>query len=112
MQDFCKGFCKKMVLGRMIDIVLAVATATWIALAGVTGEVCWNGEPIHDRGAFLVPPNAAFLPQVDGVLLVADGTRTVAEEIAACERVLDGQTQVLGVILNRARTSGSKEYDT
>lgn len=55
---------------------------------------------------------AAFLPQVDGVLLVADGTRTVSEEIAACERVLDGQTQVLGVILNRARTSGSKEYDT
>ena len=28
-----------MVLGRMIDIVLAVAAATWIALAGVTGEV-------------------------------------------------------------------------
>jgi ATP-binding cassette subfamily B protein len=32
--------------------------------ADVTGEVRWNGRPIVDRGAFLVPPNAAYLPQV------------------------------------------------
>ena len=32
--------------------------------AEVTGEVCWNGDAIDDRAAFLVPPNAAFLPQV------------------------------------------------
>jgi len=48
---------------------------------------------------------AAFLPQVDGVLLVVDGTETTATQIAACERVLDGQTQLLGIILNRARKS-------
>ena len=52
----------------------------------------------------------AFLPQVDGVLLVADATQTLARHIAACEQMLDGQTQVLGVILNRARRSGLKEY--
>lgn len=46
---------------------------------------------------------AAFLPQVDGVLLVVDGTQTTARQIAACERALDGQTQLLGIILNRAR---------
>lgn len=46
---------------------------------------------------------AAFLPQVDGVLLVADGTATTAAQIAACERVLDGQSRLLGVVLNRAR---------
>lgn len=46
---------------------------------------------------------AAFLPQVDGILLVADGTRTTAAQIAACEEIIDGQTEVLGVILNRAR---------
>ncbi len=28
------------------------------------GQLIWNGEPIVDLGAFLVPPNAAFLPQV------------------------------------------------
>ncbi|MBE1282093.1 MAG: exopolysaccharide biosynthesis protein [Rhodobacteraceae bacterium] len=45
----------------------------------------------------------AFLPQVDGVLLVADGTRTTADDLAACERVLESQTQLLGVVLNRGR---------
>ncbi len=45
----------------------------------------------------------AFLPQVDGVLLVADGTRTTAKDLAACEKILAGHTQLLGVVLNRAR---------
>lgn len=46
----------------------------------------------------------AFLPQVDGVLLVADGTRTTAKDLAACEKVLAGHTQLLGVVLNKARS--------
>ncbi|WP_245227087.1 CpsD/CapB family tyrosine-protein kinase [Parasedimentitalea maritima] len=45
----------------------------------------------------------AFLPQVDGVLLVSDGTQTTAEHLAACEKMLAGHTQLLGVVLNRAR---------
>ncbi|UWQ92242.1 exopolysaccharide biosynthesis protein [Rhodobacteraceae bacterium M382] len=45
----------------------------------------------------------AFLPQVDGVLLVADGQTTTAADLEACERVLDNQTQLLGVLLNRGR---------
>jgi ATP-binding cassette subfamily B protein len=32
--------------------------------ADVTGTVGWNDEILDDRGAFLIPPNAAFLPQV------------------------------------------------
>ena len=32
--------------------------------ADVGGVVRWNGTPLDDPGAFLVPPNAAFLPQV------------------------------------------------
>ena len=32
--------------------------------ADVTGDVLWNGDALHDRAAFLVPPNAAFLSQV------------------------------------------------
>lgn len=39
----------------------------------VTGEVRWNGKPVEDVGAFLVPPNAAFLPQVPQ--LVSDSVR-------------------------------------
>ena len=41
--------------------------------AEVTGEVRWNGERVTDRAAFLVPPNAAFLPQVPQ--LVSDSVR-------------------------------------
>ena len=33
----------------------------------------WNGEVLDDRAAFLVPPNAAFLPQVPQ--LVSDSVR-------------------------------------
>ncbi|PCH68384.1 MAG: exopolysaccharide biosynthesis protein [Rhodobacteraceae bacterium] len=54
---------------------------------------------------------AAFLPHVDGVLMVADGTRTTAKHIAACERTLKGQSQLLGIILNRARTAGGEDAD-
>jgi ATP-binding cassette subfamily B protein len=45
--------------------------------AHVTGSVRWNGTELSDRGAFLVPPNAAFLPQVPQ--LVSD---SLAENIA------------------------------
>jgi ATP-binding cassette subfamily B protein len=44
--------------------------------AEVTGDVLWNGEPIPDRASFMVPPNAAFLPQVPQ--LISD---TVADNI-------------------------------
>lgn len=41
--------------------------------ADVVGEVRWNGEVVRDRAAFMVPPNAAFLPQVPQ--LVSDSVR-------------------------------------
>lgn len=53
---------------------------------------------------------SAFLPQLDGVLLVSDGTQTMAKHIAECERVLDGQVPLLGVILNRARASSIERF--
>ncbi len=46
---------------------------------------------------------AAFLPQLDGVLLVTDGTQTTQKQIEDCERVLDGHAPLLGVVLNRGR---------
>lgn len=45
----------------------------------------------------------AFLPQVDAVLLVADGTRTQARQIARCLKMLEGRTRLMGVVLNRGR---------
>lgn len=52
----------------------------------------------------------AFLPQLDGVLLVSDGTQTMARHLKECERILDGQVPLLGVILNRARASSIDNY--
>ena len=51
---------------------------------------------------------AGFLPQVDAVLLVADGTRTQARQIARCERLLEGRAPLLGVVLNRGRVPARK----
>ncbi len=45
--------------------------------AEVTGDVAWNGVTLIDRAAFLIPPNAAFLPQVPQ--LISD---SVADNIA------------------------------
>ncbi|MEM7320678.1 MAG: CpsD/CapB family tyrosine-protein kinase [Pseudomonadota bacterium] len=53
---------------------------------------------------------AAFLPQVDGVLLVADGTRTTAAQLRACERILGEATPLLGVFLNRGRPGATETY--
>lgn len=46
-----------------------------------------------------------FFPQLDGVLLIADGTRTRADHIRDCERLFNGRTQFLGVVMNRAEDS-------
>jgi ATP-binding cassette subfamily B protein len=55
----------------LLRAVLGLASS-----AAVSGDVRWNGRPIPDRASFMVPPNAAFLPQVPQ--LVSD---TVADNI-------------------------------
>lgn len=65
---------------------------------------------IYDMPAMLSYDDmTAFLPQVDGVLLVVDGTQTVPDHISACERILEGQTQLLGVVLNRGRSDSNAD---
>ena len=65
---------------------------------------------IYDLPAMLAYDDmTAFLPQVDGVLLVVDGTQTLPDHISACERIFEGQTQLLGVVLNRGRTEGNTD---
>ncbi|UWR23520.1 CpsD/CapB family tyrosine-protein kinase [Sulfitobacter sp. S190] len=53
---------------------------------------------------------SGFLPELDGILLVSDGTRTMARHLARCERMLDGHVPLLGVILNRARRSSIERF--
>lgn len=58
---------------------------------------------IHDLPPLLNDTlTQALLPQLDAVLLVADGTRTMARDVLACEQILDGQVPMLGVILNKS----------
>lgn len=54
----------------------------------------------------------SILPMVDAVLLVADATRTTAEDIRACERLFEDRTPLLGVVLNRThdKTHGRYRY--
>ena len=52
----------------------------------------------------------AFLPNVDGVLLVAGGGETKASEIEECERLMAEQTNFLGVVLNKAEDSSLPPY--
>ncbi len=53
--------------------------------------------PLPDGDAAL-----SILPAMDGVLLVADGTRTTRRDLQLCERALEGKTRLVGLVLNRA----------
>lgn len=52
----------------------------------------------------------ALTGQADAVLLVADGTVSTAEDIAAAERMLEGRLPLIGVVLNRAQDRGLSRY--
>lgn len=51
-----------------------------------------------------------FLPQLDCVLLVVGGGTTRADEVAECERMLSDQTNLLGVVLNKAEDPDPSKY--
>lgn len=61
--------------GGKTTLLRALLGLAW--QAEVTGSVRWNGVELTDRAAFLVPPNASYLPQVPQ--LVSD---SLAENIA------------------------------
>lgn len=66
---------------------------------------------IFDLPPMLVCDDAlAFLPQVDCVLLVAAAGQTTAEEIDECERLLEGNTNFLGVLLNKCELPSNSAY--
>ena len=79
--------------------------------ADVTGDVLWNGKRLEDRAAFLIPPNAAFLPQVPQLIsdsvadnialgIVDDAQLTLALQLAAVladiEEMPDGARTLIG----------------
>jgi protein-tyrosine kinase len=52
----------------------------------------------------------SILPLVDAVLLVADGTRSTADDIRACSHLIEGRSSLLGVVLNRASDLKQDRY--
>lgn len=58
---------------------------------------------LYDMGPALESDDVvAFLPNVDGVLLVAGGGVTTPDQVRQCERLISPKAPILGVILNRA----------
>jgi len=50
----------------------------------------------------------ALMPQLDAVLLVADGLNSTARDILECERILEGQLPLLGIVLNKSEDRDSR----
>ncbi len=66
---------------------------------------------IYDMPPMLISDDVlGFLPQVDCTLLVAGAGQTTAEEIDECERLLEGSTNFLGVLLNKCTLSPNSAY--
>lgn len=55
--------------------------------------------------------STALLGQLDAVLLVADGTRTLPRDITECEALFEGRVPLLGVVLNKSedRVTGRRQ---
>ncbi len=79
------------------------ATETSAALAAMMEQVNPEVVVIDMPPALVSDDVMALLPQVDAILLVADGTRTTPEDVKACERLFEGRKPLLGVVLNRAQ---------
>lgn len=73
------------------------------ALNGLKNSLPENAVMIMDIGPLLGEDEAlASIPLADAVLLVADGRRGTAAEMAQAERLLEGMPPVMGVILNKS----------
>lgn len=83
--------------------VAATLTASW--------EIYRPNIVLFDLPPMLTSDDVlAFLPNVDGLLLVVGGGETKAGEIEECERLMAENTNFLGVILNKAEDSGLQPY--
>lgn len=83
--------------------------ATGRALATLT-ERLKPDVLIYDLPPMMVGDDViAFLPHVDCILMVAAAGQTTPREIEECEAMLAGQTNFLGVVLNKAEYGAATE---
>ena len=75
--------------------------ATGLALREIRDHFAPTAE-IYDLPPLLGSDQAlSILPEMDGILLVADGTVTTAADMRAVERLCEGRTTLVGLVLNR-----------
>ena len=87
-----------------------LSTATADALDGMR-KTYKPDIVVYDLPPMLVCDDVlGFLPHLDCVLMVVGGGVSQASEVQECERMLEGQTSLLGVMLNRAEVSASGQY--
>ena len=77
--------------GRACDLALDA-----IGVQLEPGLILYDLPPLLDGDEVL-----ALKPQLDAVILVADGTSTSPADLNASARLLDGKLPILAVILNR-----------
>lgn len=71
-----------------------------------TDEVLSSDVILYDLPAVLSYDDVvAFLPQVDGVLLIVGSGKTTAKDIKAVEKTLDDKVPLIASILNTATNS-------
>lgn len=90
------------------ELLLAPQTAT--ALATIQKHLSPE-IVIYDLPPMLTCDDAlGLLPQLDCVLLVIGGGHTRSAQVTECERLLAEQTNLLGIVLNRAESLDSTTY--
>jgi Mrp family chromosome partitioning ATPase len=97
--------------GRVWNAAELVQSSRVAATLAASLELLRPNVVIFDTPPMLTSDDVlAFLPNVDGVLLVAGGGETTAREIEECERLMAEHTNFLGVVLNKAEDSGMSSY--
>lgn len=68
---------------------------------------------IMDAGPALMSDDVLALTRLaDAALMIVDGTQSSPRDIRACEKLLEGNLPLLGVVLNRAQDRGLSRYQS
>ena len=114
-EDFLRAAGPNLAIGTNTE---RVRDAAEVIMDTSTGETLDGMRATFDPDVLIydLPPMLScddvigFLPQLDCVLLVIAGDRTRPDSVTECERLLADQTHLLGVLLNKAESSGSTKY--
>jgi Mrp family chromosome partitioning ATPase len=114
-QDFFQRIGANLALGlntgRVNNPAELIQSQGAAAALDATWELLGPDVAIFDMPPMLTCDDVlAFLPNVDGVLLVVEGGQTMPSEIEECERLMGDHTNFLGVLLNKGEKDDAQGY--